>query len=369
MTSAIFSLTNVVILACLAILALCASLAAMADSSTSSGAGKLNVHHYIDVGMNFPYYVLARTDLRIPPFAEYDPAYKEIRGKYGKIDVDWESVPRVNEAWWDWLWRVGNNGPYESVEQAIAHIHSKEGDAEFNAATEKLKSVTDSLVSDYVKHWKDIRTEVNAIVDSILESFPTEEILNKNEELMGRTYEPAEAVFYYNFLRTTTAQSRSNERNGGLFCLYIVGLDYLQDAEGFAGFMAHELRHILINQSGVFEREDIQDTIGQLHSLTEGWRDSSEVGCIIENMNFVLDAWSEHGRTSPAHWGWFCGEGFRGQCKSLCILRKLKGHHRENYCPLLRHLRRDRNSPSVAHPFHICRRFCFPHPRVHPAAR
>jgi hypothetical protein len=295
MTSAIFALTNVVLLACLAVLAVCTSLTAMAGPSTSSGAGKLNVHHYVDVGVNFPYYVLARTDFRIPPFAGYDHAYEEIHRKYGKVDVDWESVPRVRDAWWDWWWRASCNGPYESVEQAIAHIHSGEGDAEFSAAAEKLRSIANNLVSDYAKHWEDIRAEVGAVVESMLESLPTEKILSRNEEIMGRTYEPGEAAFYYNLLRTTTAQSGNYEKDGNIFHLYVVGLDYLRNAEGFAGFMAHELRHILINQSGVFGREDIRSSIERLHSLTESWRDSTEVGCIIENMNFVLDAWFEHG--------------------------------------------------------------------------
>jgi hypothetical protein len=295
MTSAIFALTNVVLLACLAVLAVCTSLTAMAGPSTSSGAGKLNVHHYVDVGVNFPYYVLARTDFRIPPFAGYDHAYEEIHRKYGKVDVDWESVPRVRDAWWDWWWRAGCNGPYESVEQTIAHIHSGEGDAEFSAAAEKLRSVANSLVPDYMEHWEDIRAEVGAVVESMLESLPTEKILSRNEEIMGRTYEPGEAAFYYNLLRTTTAQSGNYEKDGNIFHLYVVGLDYLRNAEGFAGFMAHELRHILINQSGVFGREDIRSSIERLHSLTESWRDSTEVGCIIENMNFVLDAWFEHG--------------------------------------------------------------------------
>ena len=136
---------------------------------------------------------------------------------------------------------------------------------------------------------------VNAVVQSMLESFPTEEILKKNEKITRRTYEPAEAAFYYNLLRTTTAQSDNREQGGSMFCLYIVGLDYLRDAEGFAGFMAHELRHILINQSGVFGREDVLALIRRVHPLTEGWTDSREVGCIIENLNFVLDAWFHHG--------------------------------------------------------------------------
>jgi len=290
-----FGLAHVIALTCLSVFVLCASFGATANASTDAKVGEITVHHYVDVGVNFPYYVLARSNLRIGPFARRDEAYAEIHQKYGKTDVDWDSVPRIADVWWDWLWRVGFNGPYESVQQAIAHIHSREGDAEFNAAAEKLISVAESLIPDYVEHWKRIHAEVNAVVQSMLESFPTEETLRKNEEIMHRTYGPAEAVFYYNFLRTQAAQSDSRERNGDIFCLYIVGLDYLRDAEGFAGFMAHELRHILINQSGVFGREDVQALIGRIHPLTEGWRDSTETGCVIENMNFVLDAWFHHG--------------------------------------------------------------------------
>lgn len=77
----------------------------------------MRTYDIIDIGVNFPYYLVARTDFRIPPFAGYDHVYEGIHRKYGKLDVDWESVPRVRDAWWDWLWRVGYNGPYESVEQ------------------------------------------------------------------------------------------------------------------------------------------------------------------------------------------------------------------------------------------------------------
>jgi hypothetical protein len=266
-----------------------------------SAENKIIVHHYVDVGVNFPYYVLARTNLRISPFAGRDKAYAEIHKRYGEFDVDWDSVPRIGDVWWDWLWRVGFNGPYESVQQTIAHIHSEGGDAESIAAqqefrtptVEKLIFVAKSLMPYYVQHWKEIQAEVNAVVQSLLESFPTKEILKKNEEILHRTYEPAEAFFYYNFFRTTTAQSRPWDHSDKL--LYIVGLDYLRDAKGFAGFMAHELRHILINQSGVFGREDILASIQSIHSLTKDWKDSSEVGCVIENMNFVLDAWYENG--------------------------------------------------------------------------
>ena len=58
------------------------------------------------------------------------------------------------------------------------------------------------------------------------------------------------------------------------------------------GFLICDLR---FNQSGVFGREDIRTLIGRIHPLTKDWTNSSEVGCVIENMNFVLDAWFHHG--------------------------------------------------------------------------
>jgi hypothetical protein len=109
----VFGSANVMVLACLA------------ESSTGDKAGKITVHHYVDVGVNFPYYVLARTDLRIGPFAGHDRAYAEIHQKYGRIDMDWESVPRIGDVWRGWLWRVGSSGPYESARQTTAYIHSE----------------------------------------------------------------------------------------------------------------------------------------------------------------------------------------------------------------------------------------------------
>jgi len=255
---------------------------------------KINVHHYIDIGVNLLYYVLGRTDLRISPFAMRDNAYAEIQRKYDKFDVDWNSAPRISDVWFGWLWPVGNNGPYESPQQVLTYLHSVKEDKELDADVEKLVAIVGSLMPDYLQHWTDIQKEVNATVQSLLESFPTDEILSKNEKIAHRKYESAEAFFYYNLLRTQTAQSW--EHNGK--SIYIVGLDYLRDIEGFAGFMAHELRHILINQSGIFNREDILALIQRIHPLTKDWQDSSEVGCIIENMNFVLDAWSEKGNNA-----------------------------------------------------------------------
>lgn len=286
-----FGLRDFVVVACLAVLTMCILPTATANASTAARAVKITVHHYVDIGLNFPYYVLARTDLRIGPFAKYDNAYAQIHRKYGKIDVDWNSVPRVGDVWWDWLWPVSANGPYESAEQAITHFPSRGEDAELNAAAEKLGYVAKSLIPDYVKHWKQIQAEVSAVVQAMLESFPTEEILRRNEEILRRAYEPADAFFYYDLLRTRATQSWEHDGDS----IYIVGLDYLRDAKGFAGFMAHELRHILINQSGIFGREDIRTLIKRIHPLTKDWTGSSEVGCVIENMNWVLDAWYEHG--------------------------------------------------------------------------
>lgn len=251
----------------------------------------INVCHYVDIGMNFPYYILARTNLRIPPFATHDSAYAEIHQKYGKFDTDWNSVTSIGDAWWNWLWGIFFNGPYESAQQTIECIHPEDGETEADAAADELVSVVEHLIPEYTRHWEQIYVEVNSIVQSILESFPTDEILRKNEALLHRTYQREQAFFYYDLLRTTATQSKNN--NGS--SVYVVGLGYLRDTKGFAGFMSHELRHILINQSGVFDQENILTSIQSIHSLTKDWQDSSQVGCVIENMNFLLDDWYENG--------------------------------------------------------------------------
>ena len=85
-----FGLASVVMLACLIVVVLCISFAATAASSTGGKVGEITVHHYVDVGVNSPYYVLARTDLhdRLVNGSDYP-------------------VPAVNVALRTWALRAG----------------------------------------------------------------------------------------------------------------------------------------------------------------------------------------------------------------------------------------------------------------------
>lgn len=252
-------------------------------TSCRKGIDRMNLHHQyhsyeinhlISSGVNFPYYVLARGDIRINPFMNNRPeAYNEFQEQYGVAHL---KRGIKSDTWHKWLRTTVLDCP-DSAEKS-ADIGPCE---------------VQSFLPSFSTDWPRISSALEKEVQEALSHLDIEQVMGGNEALLDRKYGPGRMRFYYNLLATWTTQHYGDDVS--------IGLQFVRtrksEVDGtnkylraFDAFVSHELRHMLIDQMNPYTEPEIQKLVTQIvsHPAYRQYR-SPAVADIEEQMNKVLD--------------------------------------------------------------------------------
>lgn len=109
------------------------------------------------------------------------------------------------------------------------------------------------IFKEYREIWLKIYQSLYKNIKSINLNKINEDALKCNENLFKLNYISEKALIYFNFLPTKFSQSPTSTKAPR----FVLGKAYLINGNLLKSTLQHELRHILINQTGIFESKEI----------------------------------------------------------------------------------------------------------------
>ena len=148
----------------------------------------MNIQLATGAGMNLPYYVMGKAQLRIAPFHDQwvwvDPdsdPFSRFVDQYGAIRTD---VDDVEEQWYDWLARVLSSDPF-SVDQALS------------LCPQGLLSMATACTEEFVPRWPTIEAELKCKSEAVLPANALQQAVRANERMFGMAYPPGKRLWVF----------------------------------------------------------------------------------------------------------------------------------------------------------------------------
>jgi hypothetical protein len=162
-------------------------------------------------GVNFPYYVMGRAQLRILPFADpwawVDPQtdpYALFAQEYG---AESSEVETAEDVWYDWLSQTSASWPDDAR-------------GSLKCCSTALHSLAERLLPEYLSRWPAIHAKLAGLLCDGPSETDLSSALRRNEELFGLSYpESGREVFHFNHFPTTATQKPGPHFVFGLGCL------------------------------------------------------------------------------------------------------------------------------------------------------
>lgn len=229
-------------------------------------------------GVNFPYYVMGKAQLRILPFADpwvwaepqADP-YVLFAHEYG---AERQDLGEVEGPWYDWLSQVSSSCPDDARES-------------LKYCGDPLLPVARGILPEYLSRWP----EIHARLTDLLREGPSEadlsSVIRRNEQLFGLSYpEGGGEVIHLNHFPTTAAQKPGPHFVFGLGCLSLPGGQLLSVIESELGTTL--LQQILMDQRVASRRRQIEEITKEDHYVRGLWS-------LIEGLNMVVRTLEKRG--------------------------------------------------------------------------
>jgi hypothetical protein len=229
-------------------------------------------------GVNFPYYGMGKSDLRILPFADpwvwmdaqTDP-YVLFAQDYG---VERADVGEVEALWYDWLFQVSSYCP-DDARESLKHCGSP------------LLSVAQRILPEYLSRWPGIHGKLTKLLRQAPSATDLFAAIRRNEQLFGLSYpEGGREVFHFNHFPTTATQKPGPHFVFGLGCLSLPEGHLLGAIESEVGLTL--LEQILKNERVASHRRQLEDITKQDHYV-HGY------GSLLEALNFTVRAIERRG--------------------------------------------------------------------------
>ncbi len=162
-------------------------------------------------GVNFPYYVMGKAQLRILPFADpwvwIDPQtdpYALFAQEYGAEGGEVESAEDV---WYEWLSQTSASCP-DDAQESLKHCGGP------------LLPVARGILPEYLSRWPAIHAKLAGLLREAPSEADLSAALLRNERLFGLSYpEGGREVFHFNHFPTTATQKPGPHFVFGQGCL------------------------------------------------------------------------------------------------------------------------------------------------------
>jgi hypothetical protein len=242
------------------------------------------LRHVVGQGLNFCFYLLGRAQLRLPaltrpalwPAPDDDP-FADFARRFEVADIGQLEPLHLEPLWRPWLQAVARTCPDSAADAlaAMPHLRARP------QARNTFQRFGRMQLNDFLERWTGIRLDLDGRLADALRTFDVARILARHQDALGVEYRPGRATFHYHLLRVFTVNR---------FGLSVVlGAAYLERPARLAGAVAHATLHALVEQTQVWEREEIKPLLQALgRSLRIGYlspRDAAEEAlCILADV-------------------------------------------------------------------------------------
>ncbi len=224
-------------------------------------------------GVNFPYYVMGKYQLRILPFADpwvwvdaqSDP-YILFAREHG---ADATEVENSEAAWYKWLSRTAAVCP-DDARVSLSHCQGP------------LLAIAQCLLPDYLARWPAIHQKLAESLSDGPSEADLLSVLRQNESTFGLSYpETGQEVLHFNHFPTTATQKVGPH--------FIFGLGCLSLPEGhLLATIAHEVGNTLlwqiVDDKRVAVYRDLVENVTRQDRYVRGY------GSLVEALNWVIRA-------------------------------------------------------------------------------
>jgi len=243
---------------------------------------KFKVVYVISEAIKFPYFVLLKTDLIIPSFNQFSKGWVEgesfssLQKRYYVSVYTLKGHSEFSNLWYTWLSKIIDNQLNNTFKSIQILKNNSEHYKEFYKELVFISKV-------YREIWPKIYQSLYKNINSINLNKITEDALKSNEDLLELNYIAEKALIYFNFLPTKFAQSPTSTKEHR----FVLGKAYLINGNLLKSKLQHELRHILINQTGIFESKEISTFLQDLSAYINDNPYMKSRYNVQEAMNFV----------------------------------------------------------------------------------
>lgn len=229
-------------------------------------------------GVNFPYHVIGKAQLRILPFADpwvwMDPQadpYVLFAQDYGAERAD---VGEVEALWYAWVSRVSSCCPDDA----------REG---LRYCGEALLPVARRILPEYLSRWPAIHAKLVELLREAPSETDLSAAIRRNEQLFGLSYpEGGREVFHFNHFPTTATQKPGPH--------FILGLGCLSLPEGhLLGVIESEVGLTLLQQ--IIEDERVASHRQQLEEVTKHDHYVRGLPSLLDPLSWVIRAIARRG--------------------------------------------------------------------------
>ncbi len=221
-------------------------------------------------GVNFPYYVMGKAQLRILPFADpwvwMDPQadpYLLFAQEYGAERCD---LGDVEGAWYDWLSQISSSCS-DDARESLKYCGGP------------LLPVAERILPEYLSRWR----EIHAKLTKLLREGPSEadlsSVIRQNEDLFGLSYpEGGREIIHFHHFPTGTTQKPGPH--------FVFGLGCLHRPEELLPVIESELGVTLLQQ--ILENERVASYSRRIDEITK--RDHYVRGpwSLLDGLNMVV---------------------------------------------------------------------------------
>ncbi len=228
-------------------------------------------------GVNFPYYVMGKAQLRILPFADpwvwVDPQadpYALFAQEYGAERC---GLGDVEGPWYDWLSQVSSSCP-DDARESLKHCGGP------------LLPVAERVLPEYLSRWPDIHAKITKLLREGPSEADLSSAIRRNEDLFGLSYPEGgrETIHFHHFPTATTQKPGPH---------FVFGLGCLRRTEELLPVVESELgvtllAQILENERVASRRQQIEEITKQDHYVRGPWS-------LVEGLNMVVRTLEQRG--------------------------------------------------------------------------
>lgn len=228
-------------------------------------------------GVNFPYYVMGKAQLRILPFADpwvwTDPQadpYALFAQEYGAERSD---IGDIEKLWYNWLSRISFSCPDNAR-------------GSLRCCDDPLLSIAQGVLPEYLTRWPDINSKLTGLVREAASDADLSSGISRNEQRFGLSYpDGGREVIHVNHFPTTATQHPGAHFVLGMGCLARPD-ELLRVIESEVGLKL--LAQILEDEQVASHCQQLEDITGQDDYVQGFWS-------LLEAVNGVVRAIERRG--------------------------------------------------------------------------
>jgi hypothetical protein len=228
-------------------------------------------------GVNFPYYVMRKAQLRILPFADpwvwMDPKtdpYVVFAQDYGTERND---LGEVEGVWYDWLSQVSCCCP-DDARDSLKYCGGP------------LLPVAQRILPEYLSRWPDLHAKLTRLVNEAVAETDLSSILCRNERLFGLSYpDTGREIIHLNHFPTMATQKPGPH--------FVFGLGCLDRPEGLLQAIEREVSLPLLER--ILTEERVAACSRRIEEITKQDHYVRGYGSLLEALNQVIRAIEQRG--------------------------------------------------------------------------